>query len=52
VIYGIFRYIYSLHRRGAGGDPAVQIFHDPHLLAAIAGWLIATLWLISRHRVG
>ncbi len=47
VIYGIFRYIYSLHRQSAGGDPALQIFGDPHLLLAIAGWLIVTLWLIS-----
>ena len=52
VIYGIFRYIYSLHRQSAGSDPALQIFRDPHLLAAIGGWLIVTLWLISRHRVG
>jgi hypothetical protein len=47
VIYGIFRYIYSLHRQSAGGDPALQIFRDPHLLLAIVGWLIVTLWLIS-----
>lgn len=47
VIYGIFRYIYSLHRQSAGGDPALQIFSDPHLLLAIVGWLLVTLWLIS-----
>jgi 4-hydroxybenzoate polyprenyltransferase len=47
VIYGIFRYIYSLHRQSAGGDPALQIFRDPHLLLAIVGWLVVTLWLIS-----
>lgn len=50
VIYGIFRYIYSLHRQSAGGDPALQIFRDPHLLAAIVGWLIVTLWLIAGAR--
>jgi 4-hydroxybenzoate polyprenyltransferase len=47
VIYGIFRYIYSLHQQVAGSDPALQIFRDPHLLLAIAGWLVVTLWLIS-----
>ena len=47
VIYGIFRYIYSLHRQTAGSDPALQIFRDPHLLLAIAGWLIVTVWLIT-----
>jgi 4-hydroxybenzoate polyprenyltransferase len=46
VIYGIFRYIYSLHRLSAGGDPALQVFRDPHLLLAIVGWLAVTLWLI------
>ncbi len=47
VIYGIFRYIYSLHQQSAGSDPALQIFRDPHLLLAIAGWLIVTVWLIT-----
>lgn len=50
VIYGIFRYIYSLHKQNAGSDPALQIFRDPHLLLAIVGWLLVTLWLIARAR--
>jgi 4-hydroxybenzoate polyprenyltransferase len=50
VIYGIFRYIYSLHKKNEGGDPALQIFRDPHLLVAIVGWLIVTLWLIASAR--
>jgi 4-hydroxybenzoate polyprenyltransferase len=47
VMYGTFRYIYSLHQRTAGSDPALQIFRDPHLLVVICGWLILTLWLIT-----
>jgi hypothetical protein len=47
VMYGIFRYLYSLHRQTAGGDPAVEIFRDPHILLAIVGWLLVTLWLIA-----
>jgi len=47
VIYGIFRYIYSLHQQTVGSDPALQIFRDPHLVLAIGGWLIVTLWLIG-----
>jgi 4-hydroxybenzoate polyprenyltransferase len=47
VIYGIFRYIYSLHKQIAGGDPAQEIFRDPHILFALLGWLLVTLWLIS-----
>lgn len=46
VIYGIFRYIYSLHRQTGGGDPAHEIFRDPHILLSIVGWLGVTLWLI------
>lgn len=47
VMYGIFRYIYSLHRQSTGSDPATEIFRDPHLLFAILGWLLSTLWLLA-----
>lgn len=49
VMYGIFRYLYSLHRQSAGGDPAVEIFRDFHILFAIVGWLLVTVWLIAGH---
>lgn len=48
VMYGIFRYIYTLHRQSTGGDPATEIFRDPHLLLAILGWLVSTIWIIAR----
>jgi 4-hydroxybenzoate polyprenyltransferase len=47
VIYAIFRYIYSLHNQSMGSDPALEIFRDYHILAAIVGWLLLTLWLIA-----
>jgi len=47
VVYGIFRYIYTLHQQQTGTEPANEIFRDPHILISIAGWLIMTLWLIS-----
>lgn len=47
VMYGIFRYLYSLHKRSTGTDPALELFRDPHILFAIVGWLLLTLWLIS-----
>jgi 4-hydroxybenzoate polyprenyltransferase len=49
VMYGIFRYIYTLHTRATGSDPSQEIFRDPHILLAILGWLAVTLWLLSRH---
>ncbi|MEA2204772.1 MAG: hypothetical protein QOE77_1548 [Blastocatellia bacterium] len=47
VVYGIFRYIYTLHHQQTGTEPANELFRDPHILLSIAGWLIVTLWLIS-----
>jgi len=46
VMYAIFRYIYSLHNQSMGSDPALEIFRDYHILFAIVGWLVLTLWLI------
>ena len=48
VMYGIFRYMYSLHNQRTGTEPAREIFRDPHVLLSIVGWLGVTLWLISR----
>jgi 4-hydroxybenzoate polyprenyltransferase len=47
VMYGIFRYIFSLHSRATGAEPSQEIFRDPHILLSIVGWLLVTLWLIS-----
>jgi 4-hydroxybenzoate polyprenyltransferase len=47
VIYGIFRYLYSLHAKKGGGDPAQELIRDPHVLLAVAGWLATVLYLIS-----
>src|SRR5882672_10148277 len=32
VMYGIFRYIFSLHHKAVGADPTQEIFRDPHIL--------------------
>jgi 4-hydroxybenzoate polyprenyltransferase len=45
VLYGIFRYIFLVHRRG-GEDPASTLISDAHLLATGAAWLCVTSWLI------
>lgn len=46
VLYGMFRYLFLLHKRGGGGDPASELVRDPHLIAALLGWLGTTLWLL------
>jgi 4-hydroxybenzoate polyprenyltransferase len=45
VLYGIFRYIYLVHRSG-GEDPAWTLLTDLHMLSVGAIWLVVTLWLI------
>ena len=47
VIYGIGRYLWTLHRLGSGDDPATQFWRDPHLLGSFICWLGLTWWLIS-----
>lgn len=47
VLYGMFRYLFLLHRRGGGGDPAAELVRDPHMVMAFAGWLASVLWLLS-----
>jgi len=46
VLYGIFRYIFLLHRR-YGEDPTWTLLTDSHLLVTAAAWLGVTLWLIG-----
>lgn len=47
VLFGTFRLLYRLHRDGAGGDPVADLFGDPWMLAAGAGWLTTVLLLIG-----
>ena len=49
VMYGIFRYIFTLHNKATGADPTQEIFRDPHILFSILGWLLLSLWLLSRN---
>jgi 4-hydroxybenzoate polyprenyltransferase len=46
VAYGVFRYIYRLHRSGAGEDPAWALLTDPHLIVAGLAWLLLTISLL------
>ncbi len=48
VMYGMFRYLFLLHRRGGGGDPARLLLTDAHLLAALFGWLLLVLGILQR----
>jgi 4-hydroxybenzoate polyprenyltransferase len=41
VLYGIFRYLFLMHKRGYGERPETAILHDRGLGAAIVGWGLA-----------
>ena len=47
VFYGVFRYLFLLHRRNGGGDPAAALLQDVHLLAAFLGWVAAVAILLA-----
>ncbi|MFY9329137.1 MAG: decaprenyl-phosphate phosphoribosyltransferase [Georgfuchsia sp.] len=47
VLYGLLHYMFRLQQRGGGGDPSRELFTDPHLIAAVAGWLLTTLAILA-----
>ena len=46
VIYGIFRYLYLVHRRDQGGSPGDVLLTDRPLLAAVALWAVAMVLIV------
>jgi 4-hydroxybenzoate polyprenyltransferase len=47
-IYGIFRYLYLVHRREGGGSPADLLLADRPLLICVALWAVAVAVIIYR----
>ena len=50
-LYGIFRYLYLVHRRDLGGSPSDLLLDDHPLLICIALWALA-VFLILYHPFG
>jgi 4-hydroxybenzoate polyprenyltransferase len=46
VLYGIFRYLYLLYRRQAGGNPSELFLNDPPLRLNVLLWILTILLLI------
>jgi 4-hydroxybenzoate polyprenyltransferase len=46
VLYGIFRYLYLVHQRRAGGSPAALLMNDRPLLACVALWAATVVVLM------
>ena len=49
VLYGIFRYLYLVHRRSKGASPTQTLFTDGPLLACVALWGATVVVLIYVH---
>jgi 4-hydroxybenzoate polyprenyltransferase len=47
-LYGIFRYLYLVHRREGGGSPAELLLTDRPLLACVILWVTAVVLIIYR----
>ena len=45
-LYGIFRYLYLVHRREGGGSPADLLINDRPLLACVLAWVAAVVVII------
>ena len=47
-LYGIFRYLYLVHRKEGGGSPAELLLNDRPLLGCVALWAVAVVVIIYR----
>jgi 4-hydroxybenzoate polyprenyltransferase len=47
-LYGIFRYLYLVHRREGGGSPAEMLLADRPLLLCVALWAAAVVLVVYR----
>ena len=47
-IYGIFRYLYLVHRKHGGGSPSDLLLRDRPLLSCVALWGLAVILIVYR----
>ena len=47
-IYGLFRYLYLVHRKAGGGSPSDMLLEDRPLLACVLLWGITAITIIYR----
>ena len=46
VLFGLFRYLYLVHRRGAGGQPELVLLRDRATQVNLAAYVATVLWAI------
>lgn len=50
VIYGVFRYLYLVYKRGEGGEPETLVLKDKPFLVNVMAWLITMIALMATLR--
>jgi 4-hydroxybenzoate polyprenyltransferase len=45
-LFGIFRYLYLIHRREGGGNPSDLLFNDRPILACVILWVVTVVVII------
>jgi 4-hydroxybenzoate polyprenyltransferase len=48
VLYGIFRYLYLVHKKGGGGNPTHALLTDRPLLVCVGLWTMTVVFLLSQ----
>lgn len=46
VLYGIFRYLFLIHKKDRGGDPTTTLLDDTPLIAALVAWAITVVIIL------
>jgi 4-hydroxybenzoate polyprenyltransferase len=46
VIYGLFRYLFLVHRREAGGQPELTLLRDRSMQVNLVAWVATVVWAI------
>ncbi len=46
VVYGVFRYLYLMHRQARGGSPTKVLIDDKPILATVVLWLAAAIVIL------
>ncbi|MEA1927130.1 MAG: decaprenyl-phosphate phosphoribosyltransferase [Candidatus Auribacterota bacterium] len=46
VLYGIFRYLYLVHRKSEGGEPGKTLFSDRALLIGVLLWVVSIVLIL------
>lgn len=47
VVFGVFRYLFLVHKRGEGADPSRLLFKDPQLVFSGLLWGLTVWWAIA-----